>query len=330
MSLTAIVALGVIWLPSCREASSAPLTIYSGRAENLVRPLLERFARETGIDIDVKYGGSPDLALLIAEEKERSPADVFFSQSPGTVGFLAEKGLLAKLDSEILEDIDSRYEARDGRWVGVTGRVRVLVYNRDLVAEEDLPDSIFDLTDPRYEGDVGIAPTNASFQDFVTAMRQVSGEEAARDWLEGMAENNAPDYPNNNAIVEAVARGEVPLGLVNHYYNQRWLKENPDAPSRNYIFPNADIGSLLLVSTVSVLESSDDKDRATQFVRFLLSPEAQRYFAEETEEYPLAAGVKPGEGLPPLESIKLPKVDLGTLGELRETEELISESGLGH
>ncbi len=322
-------ALSAILLPACGQESSPPLTVYSGRAENLVRPLLDRFAAETGIDIDVKYGGSPDLALLISEEGKRSPADVFLSQSPGTVGFLAEKGLLGKLDPEILEDANSQFESPDGRWVGVTGRVRVLVYNRDLVSEEDLPDSIFDLTDPRYRGDVGVAPTNASFQDFVTAMLQIAGEWATRNWLEGMAENDSPIYPNNNAIVEAVARGEIPLGLVNHYYNQRWLRENPRAPSRNYIFPNADIGSMLLASTVSVLDSSDDKDRAARFVRFLLTREAQEYFAEETEEYPLAAGVKPVEGLPALESIQLPEVDLGTLGELRQTEELIAGSGLG-
>ncbi|MGH2731812.1 MAG: iron ABC transporter substrate-binding protein [Actinomycetota bacterium] len=329
MAIAALGALGVMLAPACGQGPSSPLTIYSGRTENLVRPLLDRFVRETGIDIDVKYGDSPNLALLIAEEGKRSPADVFLSQSPGTVGFLDEKGLLEKLDPETLEDVDSRFEAPDGRWVGVTGRVRVLVYNQDLVKEEDLPDSIFDLTESRYRGAVGIAPTNASFQDFVTAMRQVAGEQTTRTWLGGMAANRSPIYPNNNAIVEAVARGEIPLGLVNHYYNQRWLRENPRAPSRNYIFPNADIGSMLLVSTVSVLDSSDEKERAARFVRFLLTREAQEYFAEETEEYPLAAGVKPVEGLPSLESIQLPDVDLGTLGELRQTEELIAESGLG-
>jgi iron(III) transport system substrate-binding protein len=328
MEVAALLVLTAILLPACDQGSSTPLTIYSGRAENLVRPLLDRFAKETGIDIDVKYGGSPDLALLIAEEGKRSPADVFFSQSPGTVAFVAEKGLLSKLDSETLEAVDPRFKDPDGRWVGVTGRVRVLVYNRDLVEAEDLPDSIFDLTDSRYHGDVGVAPGNASFQDFVTAMRQVAGEQATRDWLEDMAENDSPIYPNNNAIVEAVARGEIPMGLVNHYYNQRWLEENPEAPSRNYVFPNADIGSILLASTVSVLESSDDKDRAARFVRFLLSREAQEYFSEETEEYPLAAGVEPAEGLPALDAIQLPEVDLATLGDLRETEELISESGL--
>ena len=305
------------------------LTIYSGREESLVEPLLEDFAQQTGIDIDVRYGDSVDLALLIAEEGSNTPADVFFSQSPGTVGFLDSQGMLADLDDAAFEAVDSRFKAGDGKWVGITARQRVLVYNTEIVDADDLPDSVLDLTDDRFAGEVALAPANASFQDFVSAMRQVIGDEEAARWLDGMAANESPTYADNSSIVAAVGRGEVPMGLVNHYYNHRALAEDPDQPSRNYVFPNGDIGALLIASTVTVIEGSDRQGDAERFVEFLLSPEAQEYFSEETFEYPLASKVEPAENLRPLDSIDAPDFDIGALGgDLRSTVQMIVESGL--
>jgi iron(III) transport system substrate-binding protein len=305
------------------------LTIYSGREESLVEPILDRFAEETGIPIDVRYGDSVDLALLIAEEGESSPADIFFSQSPGTVGFLESEGLLAPMDDAVLGKVDSDFESSEGDWVGVTARQRVLVYNTEMVSEEDLPDSVLDLTAERYAGEVGLAPTNASFQDFVTAMRLIEGDETARDWLEAMSANGNPTYADNTSIVAAVGRGEIPLGLVNHYYNYRALEEDPDAPSRNYSFPASDIGSLMIASTVSVLESSDREKEAAEFVDYLLSQETQEFFSKETFEYPLVPGAQAADALPPFESVNAVDFDIDRLGgDLQSTAEMIADSGL--
>jgi iron(III) transport system substrate-binding protein len=211
----------------------------------------------------------------------------------------------------------------------VTGRQRVLVYNRDEVSEDELPASVFDLTEARYRGRVAVAPQNASFQDFVSAMRQAVGDDRAGAWLRGMAENDAPVYANNNAIVEAVGRGEVPMGLVNHYYNHRFLEEDPGLPSRNHVFPGDDLGSILLVSTVSLLEGSDRREEAERFLEFLFSEEAQRYFAEETFEYPLAAGVPPAGDVPSLQAPGRLQYDIDALGgELEQTARVIAASGL--
>ena len=324
---TALVIVGGL-LAAC-SGERDELTIYSGREESLVAPILRRFADEAGIDVAIRYGDSVDLALLIAEEGEETPADVFFSQSPGTVGFLEAEGMLDPLDDSVLGKVDPKFESREGDWVGVTARQRVLVYNSELVSEEDLPGSVFDLTDERYAGDVGLAPTNASFQDFVTAMRLVEGDDAAREWLEAMSDNGNPIYADNSSIVAAVGRGEIPLGLVNHYYNYRALEEDPDAPSRNYTFPASDIGSLMIASTVSVLESSDHKEEAAQLVNFLLSEEAQEFFSEETFEYPLVPGVPAADVLPPFDSLDAINFDIDRLGgDLRSTTDMISDSGL--
>ena len=324
LAIALLLSLTVVGCSRSRDA----LTIYSGRTQNLIGPLLERFNRETGIPVDVKYGDSAELALLLAEEGDRSPADVFLSQSPGATGFVAGKGLLGQLDQRLLDKVDQRFRNRAGRWVGVSARQRVLVYNSELLNERDLPDSVLDLTEPRFAGKVAVAPSNGSFQDFVTAMRQLEGEDATERWLKAMAANKARTYANNNAIVEAVSRGEIEMGLVNHYYNYRFKQENPFTPSRNHTFADGDVGALVIPSTASVLAGTDKADEAGRFVDFLLSAESQRYFSDQTFEYPLVSGIPAASGLPPLASLKSPEVDVDSLGGgLERTVELIRSSG---
>ena len=305
------------------------LTVYSGRNEQLVGPLLEEFADEHDVDVEVRYGDSADLALLVDEEGDRTPADVFISQSPGAVGFLDGHDRLETLADDTLSAVPVDYRAPDGGWVGLTGRVRVLVYNTELVPPDELPASVFDVTDERYRGQVGVAPTNGSFQDFVSVMREDFGEDVTLEWLEGLVANDARTYGNNLAIRDAVGRGEIQLGLVNHYYNERALAEDPSEPTVNHFFADGDIGSTILVTAAGILRGTDQQEAAEELIRFLLSPEAQEYFAEETFEYPLAAGAQPAVDLPPLDSIPAPPVDLAALGrDLEATKALIVQSGL--
>ena len=327
---TAVVAVALLLALATAGCSSSrdAMTIYSGRTQNLIGPLLEQFNKETGIAIDVKYGDSAELALLLDEEGERTPADIFLSQSPGATGFLGGKGRLAQLDAAVLDKVDRRFRNADGRWVGISGRQRVLVYNSEQVAEADLPDSVLELTDERFAGKVAVAPSNGSFQDFVTAMRQLEGEETTATWLKELAANEPRTYANNNAIVEAVSRGEVEMGLVNHYYNYRFQQESPGTPSRNHHFAGDDVGSLVIPATASVLAGTDKTEEATRFLNFLLSAEAQRYFSDQTFEYPLVSGVPAASGLPPLASLRSPDYDVDALGGgLERTVELIRSSG---
>ncbi|WP_336922943.1 extracellular solute-binding protein [Aquipuribacter sp. SD81] len=305
------------------------LTVYSGRTENLVGPLLTTFSEENDIDIEVRYGDSADLALLLEQEGDASPADVVISQSPGAVGYLDGLGALAPLDQAVLDLVDPQFRADDGSWVGMSGRVRTLVYDTEAVDPADLPRSVLDVASPEYAGQVAVAPSNGSFQDFVTALRETEGDEVAEEWLQGLADNGAPTYANNTAIVQAVGRGEVPMGLVNHYYNYRALAEDPGIGTENYFFADGDIGNLLITTGVAKLASSDSPDLADEFVGFMLSEEAQTFFSEETFEYPLAAGVEPAGDLPPLDGLGVATFDLDGLGGgLARTRELIAGSGL--
>lgn len=327
-AVAALVTVGA-GIGACGGGDSDRLVVYSGRTEDLIGPLLEDFADESGVGIDVRYGDSANLALLIDEEGDRTPADVFISQSPGAVGFLDAAGRLTGLPDDVIAAVPEGDAADDQGWVGLSGRVRTLVYNTAMVDPADLPASVLDLTGPEYAGQVAIAPTNGSFQDFVTVMRDQLGDDEAQAWLDGMAAGDPPTFDNNTAIVEAVSRGEVPMGLVNHYYAFRALAEDPDLPIENHYFPEGDLGSTLLVTAASIVDGSDQGDDAEALIEFLLSRQAQEYFSDETFEYPLAAGAQPNPALPPFEDISATRVDLDELGGgLERTTEMIDESGL--
>ncbi|MEX1357838.1 MAG: iron ABC transporter substrate-binding protein [Gaiellaceae bacterium] len=317
----------VLALAGCGDGGGETLTVYSGREEEIVEPLLERFEEATGIEIEVRYGDSAELAATIAEEGGNSPADVFFAQDPGSLGAVEQEGLLAELPQEILDRVEPRFRDPDGHWIGTSGRVRVVAYNTDLLSEDDLPDSILGFTDPRWRGRIGFPPTNASFQAFVTAMRLSLGDERTREWLEGIKANQPKLYEKNLPTVEAVGRGEVEVGFVNHYYLFMAKEENPDLPVANHYLRAGDPGALVSVAGVGILEKSDAAER---FVEFLLSDEGQRFYAEEAEEaeYPLVAGIEPREGLPALAELQGPEIELDELGpELARTLELLNEVG---
>jgi iron(III) transport system substrate-binding protein len=310
------------------DEASGPITVYSGREEELVAPLFTMFTEQTGIEVEVRYGDSAELAATIAEEGDNSPADVFFAQDPGSLG--AVDAQLEQLPQGTLDRVAEEYRDADGRWVGTSGRTRVLVYNTDRLDEADLPASVLDLTKPEWKNRVGIAPTNASFQAFVTAMRLSLGDDETRAWLEGMKANGAKTYERNTPIVEAVAAGEIDVGLVNHYYLALVKEEQPDAPIANHLFEAGDPGSLVSVAGAGVLSSTDQQDDAEAFVEFLLADDAQRFYFEDAEEseYPLVEGIEHAAGLTPLDEIEGPDVELTAFGaELEATVEMLRETG---
>jgi len=328
LAAVTVMALSSLAMPAGR-AQPSTLTLYSGRTEALIGPLLERFTRDTGIEVRARYGDSAELAATILEEGTNSPADVLFSQDAGALGALASRGLLATLPAETLQRVDTKFQARDGFWVGVSGRARVIVYNTDLLSPADLPDAVAGLADPRWQGAIGWAPTNASLQASVTAMRLLEGEEAARGWLAGIKANRPKVYANNSAVVQAVANGEVQVGLVNHYYLYGFLKDRgPSFSARNYHPRTGGAGAIVNVAGVGLLSTATSSAAAQRFVDYLLSADAQQYFADQTFEYPLVAGVEPHPDLLPLAQINHPDIDLANLADLEVTLRLMREVGV--
>ena len=304
------------------------LVVYSGRNEELVGELLERYQKDTGEKLEIRYGDSSDLAATLLEERDNTPADVFLSQDAGALGAVEAEGLLAPLPRPTLDKVEPRFRSEQGRWVGLTGRSRVIAYDKRELKERDLPQSVFDVPEEEWKGRVGWAPTNPSFESFVTAMRKLEGEDRARRWLEDMVANDTQVYSNNISVRDAIANGEIDLGLINHYYvAEAVAEEGPDYPVGVFFPPNGDLGSLINVSGGAILGSSEKDDKARRFIDYLLSADGQRYFAEVTKEYPLAAGVEPDPALEPFDRIQSPEIDLADLAGLQETVKLLQETG---
>ena len=315
---------------SAFAADEQVLTVYSGRNESLIGPILAQFSEDTGIAVEVLYGGTSAVANQILTEGENSPADVFIAQDGGALGALAAADRLQDLPDATLERVvDAAFASPDGLWVGLSGRARVLVYNPQMLEELslELPDSILDLTDKKWRGRVGWAPTNASFVSNITAMRVLLGDCDTEDWLAGMIANDAQAYPKNTPIVQAVINGEIPVGLVNHYYLYRFLAEDPEITATLHFFPGGDVGSLINIAGAAILRTSDQQDLALALVDYLLSDTAQAYFAQTTYEYPLVETIAPSVDLPALADIEAPAIDLSDLADLQGTLEMIEDSG---
>lgn len=328
--LTASLALvsGLSLLTGCASESSTntpeSITVYSGRSETLVAPLFEKFTEETGIGIEVRYGDSADLAAQIIEEGENRQADVFFSQDAGALGALENENILLELPSDITSLVADIYKSETNKWVGVSGRARVFNYNPKRVTE--VPKSVLDLMDPSWKGRIGIAPTNASFQSFVTALRVLEGDDVARDFLLAMKEN-AEIYESNDVILSAVEAGQIDAGLINHYY---WYAKAKEIGTENMIskiawFEAGDVGNLVNVAGVGALNTSD---ATLTFIKWLLSKDTQQFFVDTTFEYPLVEGVMPALDLPALADIEKPEINLTSLSSLQATLELLSDVGL--
>jgi iron(III) transport system substrate-binding protein len=313
--------------PSTTSQDSSRLVIYSGRSESLVGPIIAQFEETSGIQVDVRWGDTPELAATLLEEGRNSPADIFFAQDPGGLGAVID--MLQPLPESILEQVDPRFRDPQGRWIGISGRARTLVYNTAELDEADLPGDLWGLTEARWEGRIGWAPTNASFQTMVTAMRGLWGEDETRRWLLEMQANDPIAYDKNTPIVAAVGAGEIDVGLVNHYYLYRFLQEEGESfPARNYFLPDGGPGALVMVAGAGILATASNPQAAAQFIDYLLSQVAQQFFATQTFEYPLVDGIVTARELPALDELNAASIDLADLADLQGTVALLRETGV--
>lgn len=342
-SIAAALSLGLV-LASCSDTpsgdaeptdagatggSGGSLTLYSGRDEEFVGTLFEDFTAATGIDVEVRYGDSAELAATILEEGDASPADVFFAQDAGSLGAVAEAGLFSPLPQEILDRVETRFRSSDGLWVGTSGRGRVAVYNVETVSANELPTSIEGFTDPGWNGRIGLPPTNSSFQAHVAAMIETQGLDATRTWLEGIMANDPVFYEDNGATTRAVAAGEIDAGLVNHYYKFEVEAEEGELPIANHYFAAGDPGSFINSAGVGILASAPHPEPAQAFVDYLTGEPGQTFVAEKSWEYPVAPGYEPSVDVIPLSEFQGPEVDLSTLGtRLPEALDLLAQVGM--
>jgi iron(III) transport system substrate-binding protein len=323
--LSLLLAVGTVNATDTRE-----LIVYSGRSKGLVHPIIKQFEKETGITVKVRYGNTAQLAVALLEEGEKSPADLFWAQDAGALGAVSKQGLFQTLPESTTSKVPDKFRNSEGMWIATSGRARVLAYAPERVKAEELPKSVFDLTDAKWKGRVGWAPQNASFQAFVTAMRVLEGEEKAEEWLRGMKANGAKSYPKNTPIIQALAAGEIDLGLPNHYYLMRFKKSDANFPVEQTFFTSGDAGNLVNIAGIGVLKSSSHAEEVSSFVQYLLSPKVQQLFVSEIFEYPVTDAVIPSEKLLPLdELLKLtPELNLEKLDDLEGTLKLLRKADI--
>lgn len=314
---------------STSTADEDTLTIYAGRNESLVGPLIEQFTEDTGIEVDVRYATSPELNALLLEEGERTPAEVFLSQDAGALGSIANAGLTSPIPTELADLIPAGFTSDDGNWIGVTGRARVIAYDGEHLTSETVPDNVAALTAPEWRGRVAFAPGNASFQSFITALRVLEGEEAAAEWVEAIAANDPILTENNLATLDLVNSGQADVGLINHYY---WFERAAELGEQNMRaqleFLPGDPGGIVNVSGAAILKGAEGDADALAFVEYLVSEKAQQFFVDETFEYPLLPGIDAPESLPALDSLVNPELDLADLESLEQTQQLLADAGL--
>jgi iron(III) transport system substrate-binding protein len=305
------------------------LTIYCGRTEELVGAALAEFEKDSGVKLRIKYGGSQELAAALLKEGDKSPADVFFAQDISTLAWLSDKEILSPMPEAAVAGVKAGNFDAQRRWVGVSGRARVLAYNTERVKPEELPKTVEELTDPKWKGRVGWAPENASFKSFVAAMLQLRGPEATQSWLEGMKRNEPKAYPKNTPAVRAAASGEVDVALVNHYYLFRvQAEEGKPVPVANHYFRNSAAESMVNLSGVGVVKSSAKQALALKLVAHLLGKKSQMYFAQKSYEFPVTSDVAADETLPALEGLNPPALKEAEMDNLEATEALLQKSGV--
>ena len=339
ISLLAIIMLLVACGNDQPEATIAPeteaqqtLIIYSGRKDSLIQPIIDQFAEATGIEVEVRYGKTAEMAGVLLEEGANSPADIFYAQDPGGLGAIQEAGMLAALPSDIISQVPARFASETGEWIGISGRARVITYNTDAITDPaaQLPQDLWGFTQPEWDGRLGWAPTNGSFQAMVTALRATWGDAKTIEWLEGIQANNPLVYPKNTPIVAAAAAGEIDAGFVNHYYLYRFISaEGESFKARNYFLPGGGPGSLIMVSGVGILNTAPNAENAQKFINFLLAKEAQTYFSSETFEYPVVDGIETivETTLTELDA-KAIGIPLADLSDLQGTQDMLIELGI--
>ncbi|MFE5672720.1 iron ABC transporter substrate-binding protein [Agromyces sp. NPDC056523] len=339
-ALVATAAVSTLMLAGCAadgsgsgssEAAADPdaLVVYNAQHEELTQEWADAFTEETGIEVVLRNGDDSELGNQLVQEGAASKADVFLTENSPAMSLVEEADLFAPVDEATLALVPEQYRPASGAWTGIAARSTVLVYNPDLISEDELPASLMDLAEPEWKGRWGAAPAKADFQAIVSAVLATQGEDATRDWLEGMAEN-ATEYRNNIVTMKAVNAGEVPVGVIYHYY---WYRDQDAAAEDSgntelHYFGNQDPGAFVSVSGGGVLENAPHPDEAQQFLAFIAGEQGQQILGEGYSfEYPVASGVPAKPELPPLDSLDAPVIDPSTLNG-PEVIDLMTEAGL--
>ena len=322
--LPAVVAVAALALAACGSGDSATgeapldpskLTIYSAQHANLVDAWVKGFTADTGIQVQVRQGKDSSMGNQLVAEVDKTKADVFLTENSPAMTVVQNAGLLSPVEQSTLDQVSQQYRPSSGEWVGIAARSTVLIYNPSKISEADLPASMLDLADPKWKGKWGAAPSGADFQAIVSGVLQAEGADRTETWLKGLKEN-AKVYQNNIATMKAVNAGEVPMGIMYHYYwyRDQALTKEGSANTKLHYFKGEDVGAFVSVSAGGVLKASTKQADAQKFLAWVTSAKGQEALvSSKSMEYAVGEGVASDPALPPLDSLQAPSIDPFTL-----------------
>ncbi len=311
------------------EKPSGEITVYNAQHEELTQAWADEFTEETGVSVILRNGDDSELGNQIVQEGAASPADVFLTENSPSISLVDNAGLLAPVDESTLEQVPEEYQPSSGTWTGIAARSTVFVYNPSLVSEDELPESILDLADPSWKGRWAASPSGADFQAIVSGMLELEGADATEAWLTSMKENFVA-YKGNSTVMKAVNAGEIPAGVIYHYYyygDQAGTGENSANIEMHY-FKNEDPGAFVSLSGGGVLDSSKNPTAAQAFLAYITGKKGQTILqAGDSFEYAIASDVDSNPALVPLSELDAPTVDPSKLNSEAVTD-LMIKAGL--
>ncbi|MFI8482955.1 extracellular solute-binding protein [Pseudomonas sp. NPDC078700] len=322
-----VLSIGMLFASGVYADDPVTLTLYNGQHEATGKAVAKAFEEKTGIKVLIRKGGGGQLANQIAEEGERSPADIIYTEEAPPLIKLGSQGLLAKVDQSTLAQVDSKFSDDNGNWLGITSRVRVLAYNPDLITEAELPSSVLEVADPEWAGKIAFVPSSGEFLGQTAAVIRLNGREAAEEWLTGLKAFGST-YTNNVVAMKAVENGEVGAALVNSYYWTALKKEKGELKSKLHYFADGDAGGLSSVSGAAVVKASKHPKEAQAFLAFMISDEGQQAILSKSAEYPVNPNVKADPLLKPYDQLKPPAITAAQIGLAEEALELQREVGM--
>lgn len=338
MSGVALATAAVLTISGCSNSGSdgetdpgaaSKITVYNAQHESLTQEWADAFTAESGIEVELRNGSDTELGNQLVAEGDRSPADVFLTENSPAMTLVENAGLFADVNQDVLDQVPSQYRPSSGKWTGIAARSTVFAYNKDMLNQDQLPKSLLELQDPAWKDRWAASPSGADFQAIVSALLELKGEDVTRQWLAGM-KDNVRTYKGNSTVMKAVNAGEIPGGLIYHYYwfgDQAKTGENSNNVALHY-FKNEDPGAFVSVSGGGVLKSSSKQDAAQQFLEFVTGHKGQEVLQTGTSfEYTVGSGVAANPKLVPLAELQAPQVDPAKLNSPQVTE-LMTEAGL--
>ena len=316
-----VLAAGVVAVTASSHAAPATqrsdvtLTLYNAQHVPLAEAWAADFTRSTGIKVAIRSGKDFELANQIVQEGASSPADIFITENSPAMTVVANAGLFAPVDQATLAQVPARFSSPIGDWTGIAARSTVFVYNPSLISPDALPTSMMDLANPEWQDRFGIAPAGADFQAIVSGVLALKGVDATSAWLNGL-KSNARIYSGNGAILRAVNAGEIPGGIIYHYY---WYADRNESGANSantelLFFGNQDPGAFVSVSGGGVLKSSKHSLEAQQFLAYMTSKQGQQILSDSNAmEYAIASETPANPKLKPLAELDPPDVDLSSL-----------------